>query len=324
MDGDSIQSITEYFLTQDGHTHAKLFLIYKTTHQNVTEKFHATVVNIEDELKPAFDNMTVQVLKDIRKNYSKIISFSAKKLTDKYVKIKKTTLPELEGLLGELELHQEPPSVPSFQQMDRYNHNIYCFHYKTLDKRIFMFSKIEKYVFPENTQYIVGEFRGKKLKLKTDEIVILSTDVFCIYYEDIQTLLITKYSDTKKLLGLNKMFRNNCAKILKDKLKDVFSFDDADLKKITKASSTNEFLLKIHDRIPSRIDPSYYKKWNEIYEKKPVTHKRLSELQLTRNGTPILKNSKDLETVLRIIHNDIMQGVMNPVELAVVYSKDTL
>ena len=321
MNMESIQSLTGYFLTQKSETYSKIFLIHRSGHKDISKKFHAHVAEIDDDLKPDFDAMTKQVLQDIQKNYSKIKSFNDPENTDEYRIMKKDTISELDGLFEELETQKDLSPITNFDQMERDNHNMYCLQFKTPDKRIFMFAKIEKYVVLKNIQNIIAEFKSKKLAKKKNDVVIFSKNVFCVYYENIEKLLMLKYSDTKKLLGFKKLFKDNCTKILRDDLEGVIRFEEKNLDSILGNNDINEFLLKMNNRNLIETNHLHYEKWNELYEKQKFIDKRLSKLMLDPDGVPIVKNSRELGMVLYVSNNDIMTGVIKRGEYALVLSK---
>lgn len=321
MSDETLESITEYFLSQESKTHAKVFLIHRSKHKNVLEKFHASVVEIEDDLKSDFDEIVEKALSGVQKNYSRIKPFNNPEITNMYRTVKKTTFPELEGLFYELENQEELTPITSFKNMDQDKHMVYCFQFKTRNKRIFVFSTIEKYVIPENKQNIVAEFKAGQLKSKKDELAILNKEAFCIYYEDIQTLLMIKYSETKNLLGFQKIFKDKCIKILRDDLKNVISYDKANEEKILGNMGVNEFLVKMNNERLVETDKSHYERWNGVYEKQKFTDQRLSKIVLNEEGIPTVKNPRELGMVLYAANNDIMRGVIKPGEYALVLSK---
>ena len=323
MPNRKLEEITNYFLAEKSQTHAKLFLIHRSKHTSVSKKFHASTVDINDDLKSNFDEIVENVLQDVRKNYSKIKPFNSSETTDVYRTINKTTFPELSGLLSELENQADLSPITSFKIMKQHKRLIYCFQFKTLDKRIFLFSTIKYMTLGKNPENLVVEFKSNKLKQKKDELAILNKDVFCIYYEDIKTLLIIRYADTKKMLGFKEMFKNRCVKILNDYLKNVVSYDGSDLDKILGNTATNEFLLKNDARL-IETGKDHYEKWNEVYESQKFTDRRLSKIVLGDSGKPIIKNPRDLGMILYAANNDIMNGVIKPREYALVFSKTVL
>ena len=321
MAPDTIANVTRYFLKNTSRTHAKMFLIYKSNHQDVLKKFHAHVVEIDDDFKLDFNSIITTTLNNINYNHNKIKRFSDPKNTNEYRTIKKKLLPELEGLLEELEMQKDLSPITSIKQMEKIN-NVYCFQFKTIDKRIFVFAKIDKYLVPENEQNIVGEFKDDKLKKRKEELVIFDKNVFCIYFEEIETLLMLNYSNSKQLLNFKRQFKEKCAKILTDNLKDVFVCDKDKLDSILNNNSTNELLLKMYDADVIDNDKSHYKKWNEFYDEHPLD--KVEKLILNDENAPRINSSHDLGMALYVSNNDIMEGVVRPGEYALVFSKEIL
>ncbi len=162
--------------------------------------------------------------------------------------------------------------------------NVYCFQFKTLEKRIFVFAKIDKYLVPENEQNIVGEFQNDKLKKRKEELIIFDKNIFSIYFEELETLLMLNYPNAKKLLNFKSQFKKKCAKILTDNLQDTFVCDEDKLDIILNNNSTNELLLKMYDANAIDKDKSHYKKWNKFYDEHPLDG--VTKLNLNETNRP--------------------------------------
>ena len=311
----------EYFLNVESSTNVKMFFIYKSSHRSVLEKFHARVAEIDDEFKPDFDSIAKTALTEARNNYRKIKKFTDPENTDEYRTIKKTTLPELEGLLEEIDAQSDLSPVGDTREMKKTN-NVYCFQFKTSEKRIFVFAKIDEYFVSENKEKIVAEFKNKKLKKRNKEMIIFDKNVFAIYFKESETLLMIDYNSTKALLDFKNQFKNKCAKILTDEFQDTFVCNPDKLDAILNNSGTNELLLKMYSSDKIDKNKSHYKKWNEFYDKHPLDV--VTKLNLNESDSPLIDSSKELAMALYVSNNDIMEGIAKPGEYALVFSKTIL
>ena len=314
--------IIDDFLEFESSTYARIFLIKKSKHADMSKKFHAQIFEIDDDIKPDFNSIANVTLNDIKDNHKKIKKFSDPHITQEYRTLKKNTFPEIEALLNELETQEDLSLIDSLKLMEK-NDDVYCFQYKINHKRLFFFAKINKYVVPENEHNIVAKFDHNILKKHRDEFIIFDKQVFSIYVEDLETLLMINYSDTKKLLSFKSLFKNKCKEILIDELSDIFICDPNNMDSILNNNKTNEALIKMSESHVIDENRSHYKQWNDFCD--THTLEKVSKINLDdENGSPTINTSSELRMALYVSNNDIMQGVVRPGEYALVFSKEIL
>ena len=321
-DAEKIIDQVNDFLTHDYDPFVKVFLIRKTKYRDIFKKFNVNVVEIEDSLKKDFKETMKEALQEINESSGKIKNFSDPEHTDGYRIIKKHLLPELGGMLNELEIQKDVQTITSFKNVEN-DSRVYCFQFKVDNQRIFAFADIVHYMLPEQQQYIMAEFsREHKLKKKTTETVVMSKDVFCIYFKDLDMLLTIDYPKTKSLLNFSEQFKNKCKKLITEDLIDVISVEKDDMEKVLANQAYNELMIKMHDG--NRIDKekTHFKQWNEFYDNVPL--EEVDKLILDSDGKPIIKKAIDLAQFLYVADNDIMEGVVRRGEFALVLSKKIL
>lgn len=103
----------------------QMFLIHKSKSISIEKRFSASIVDVADDIKEEFESVIIERLEDVIQNYSDITKFSDPKNPNEYTIIKKTLLPELEGLLTELETQQGILTSKRFDVLG--DKDVYCF-----------------------------------------------------------------------------------------------------------------------------------------------------------------------------------------------------
>ena len=295
----------------------QMFLIHKSKRPSIEKRFSASIVDVADDIKEEFESVIIERLEDVIQNYNDITKFSDPKNPNKYTTIKKALLPELEGLLTELETQKGIPTSKSFDVLG--DKDVYCFQLKIKDQRLFIFANVGKNI-TTNKKYIIGKFKDGELQKIKDDLGVFEKEIFCIYYKRLESLLILDYGKTKTLLAFGDQFKEKCANILYEDLSEMIEYDDKDLSDILANKQINELIVKMKkNNIFENKHKDHFKNWNEFYDKHPLEN--VERLSLNAENKPEVKNAKDIAMVLYVANNDLMQGIANPGEFARVISK---
>ena len=301
-------------------TFGQMFLVHKSKSQNIEKRFAISVVDVKDDIKEKFDSVITERLNDVIQNYSDITSFADPKNSNKYTTIKKTLLPELEGLLTDLETQQDLQASESFDVLG--DKDVYCLQLKIEAQRLFVFANVGKNISTKK-KYIIAKFKNGELQKINDDIGVFEKEIFCIYYVGMELLLILDYGKTKKLLAFNDQFKEKCANILSEDLSEMIEYDKKDLLDILANKQTNELMVRMQqNKIFDDTHKDHFKTWNEFYDKYPL--EGVEKLSLNAENKPRVKNATDIAMVLYVANNDLVQGIANPGGFARVIRKEIL
>ncbi len=297
-----------------------MFLIHKSKHQKIEERFSISAVDVADDIKDEFESIIIQKLKDIVKNYDNITSFGDPENSNEYTTIRKGLLPELKGLLMELENQEDVQSSTHSNILE--DKDVYCFQLKIEEQRLFVFANVGKNR-TSNKKYIIGKFRNGEIQKINDDIVVFEKKIFCVYYNSLELLVILDYNQTKDLLVFSDQFKTKCANILSEDLSDMIEYDVKHLPDILANKQINELMVKMQtNHIFENKHKDHFKNWNKFYDKHPL--EKFEKFSLNTENKPSVKNAKDITLVLYVANNDFMQGIANPGEFARVISKEIL
>lgn len=317
----NILSITDKILSvKTADMSADLVLLHRTKSSNADRMFRSVSVSLDDEMKKMLIENTKKTFKAVKKNAYSITEFSDPADHNSYVEMTLGVLPKLNALLDELKRGTGYHGSSNFDELNK--KGIGCLILKSGGRRIFAFFNVSKnHLRPD--KYIITSLSRERLTLHDGKIIVLEKNVFAVYYEDLEKLLITSYRSAKKLLGFNEQFKSVCSLILDAKLDELVTFEGADHRAFLGNMATNEKMVKMDSRGAFEgVTRKVLEVWNQFYKKTPLEETNL--IKLNKDGKAVISNHKDLKMLLRVLNSEIVEPVTDRRSYALAPSKKPL
>lgn len=300
----------------------EMVLIHKTKFRDLAKRFRMVPISIDGDIHATFKESARRALADVKDNATSITKFSDPANSNSYVEMDTGLLPDLDTLLDGLRRQNNFHGTHDFGEVKEKGISCYILKSGPGQKRVFVFFNVGKnHLSPD--KYIVGKFKGDKLGINRDKLVVFESRAFAIYYEDIQKLLIVSYRSTKKLLDFNERFRAKCRAVFAGPLRGLVSINEGDLDALLGDNATNEKIVKMYGGgIFERADAGDFAEWNAFYAAQPL--EGTSEIGLGAEGKAIVRSRDDLAMVLRVLNKDIVEAVNSRGSFALATGKKEL
>lgn len=299
-----------------------MILIHKTKFKDLAKRFRMVPINIDADIHDAFKESARRALVDVMNNTESITKFSDPANSNSYVEMDTGLLPDLDALLEGLGQQESFHGTHDFGEVKEKGISCYILKSGPGQKRAFIFFNVGKnHLSPD--KYIVSKFKGDKLGINKDELVVFESHAFAVYYEDTQKLLIISYRSTKKLLDFNEQFRAKCKAVFAGPLKGLVTVEGNDLDALLGDNATNEKIVKMYGGgVFKNADAGAFAEWNTFYAKHPLEN--TSEIDLGANGKASIRSRGDLAMVLRVLNKDIVEAVNSRGSFALATGKKEL
>lgn len=297
-------------------------LIHKTKFKDLAKRFRMVPINIDADIHGAFKESARRALVDVKDNAASITKFSDPTNSNSYLEMDMGLLPDLDALLDGLRRQKSFHGTHDFDEVKEKGISCYTLKSGPGQKRVFVFFNVGKnHLSPD--KYIVSKFKGDKLGINTDELVVFESHAFAVYYEDIQKLLIISYRSTKKLLDFNEQFRAKCRAIFTGPLRGLVTIEGDDLDALLGDNATNEKIVKMYGGgVLESADAGVFAGWNAFYAEHPLEDTR--EIDLSTSGKASVRSRDDLVMVLRVLNKDIVEAVNSRGSFALATGKKEL
>lgn len=285
------------------------YLIKKTQKRKILEKFTTHRFQLTDEMAQEFRttfNASMENHYLIEGKTPKIKKFTDPSLidSDELYSIEKNTLPELDGLIDDLKMHNDASPIQELKNMEKAQ--IYCLEIAINDNTIFAFAPIDNFYINDTQKHILAEFKKDKINKIEKNLILFSKNISCVYLTKTQSLLIINSKNTSKMLSFSDQFKKTAKAIIQnewtivnippDSLEDVFS-----------NNTNNQTLIKLNksEKLKNKIE--HYEKYNNFC----TLHNDLDLKRLTIvQNKLIITKSKDLEIAIHVSDNTLVEGVL--------------
>lgn len=299
---------------------ARMILVHKTKSRNFDRMFRTVSVDIDSGMKKALIENARGALEGVAKNAGSITEFSDPANANSYVAMDPGVLPSLVSLLGELKTQTGHHGSSNYDELKE--KGIGCLVLKSRGRRAFVFFNTGKNQLRPD-KYIVSRLDHEQLTLHDGKLIVLERDVFAVYYENLEKLLIISYRSAKKLLGLNEQFRSKCVSILDEKLGDLVTFEGADTAALLSNMTTNEKMVKMDSRGAFEgASRETLDRWNRFYKSTPL--EKTSPIRLNADGKAVIGSRDDLDMLLCVLNNEVVEPVTDRRSYALAPSKKSL
>lgn len=179
---------------------------------------------------------------------------------DLYI-ISKNTFQELDGLIQDLEMHNDSSPIQELDNMK--NASLYCFEITLNDHTVFAIGSMDNMYLKDDQKHILAEFKSNKIVPVTKNLAVFSKNILCLYFKNIEKLLILNPKKTTDALGFANQYQNAAKKIISEEWSVVNIASDS-LEKVLKNNINNKALVKIHNAKRLINDIAHYKKYNDF------------------------------------------------------------
>ena len=303
-----LNELKEFGHDQISNASVKTYLIKRTRKRNQLEKFRTHRVPIADKMAEKYRESFLESLQEHGfgdDEMPRIKNFSDPSLieSDEIYIIPKNTLSELDGLMQDLELHNDGSPIEELDLMK--DARLYCLEFEINDHRIFTISSVDSVYSKDDSKFILAEFKGKEIIPVKKNLVRFSKNIICMYFKKIQLFLILNPTDATSALSFADQYKRKAKEIISEKW-DVINIPDESLEKALGNNTYNKALVKIHNAGRLLNDIQRYVKYNQICEENRLDLEPLA----IKDGKVLIKNSQQIENALHASDNTIVQGVL--------------
>ncbi len=299
-----------------------IFLIKKRMGQrNELNKFTTHRLKIADNVAIPLRQSLQDYLTLLTETKPQIKKFSdPSTLSEDLMIINKESLKALAGLLSDLELHRDGSPIESLKQME--HAKAYCFEVKANNETIYVFSEVTHLYLPKETDEITAQLKGGELKIMDSDIIVFSKNIACLYFPQLEYLLIIDSVKTEHLLGFKEQYKDIATKTL-ESLSNTINVDNEFLENKLTNHEVNKLIVQMGMERRIIEEPDHYKAYNNFYEK----HKDLEELEkleFDKQNKVVIRNMSELKIFLDVSDNRIVEGVVKRGEYSIAIKRIVL
>ena len=303
-----LNELKEFGHAQISNASVKAYLIKRTRKRNILEKFTTHRVPIADEMANNYRKSFLESLQErgfTDDNIPNVKNFSDPSLveSDEMYVIPKGALQELDGLIQDLESHND---IAPIQELDLMKDaHLYCLEFAIGDHEVFTIARVENVYSKDNSQYILAEFKSDEIVPVKKNLVQFSKSIMCVYFKNTKLVLILNPTGAANALSFSDQYKKKSKEIISQEW-DIIDIPEGLLEKVLANNIYNKALVKLHNAHRLFSDIERYVKYNQICKEQ---HLDLEPL-IIKHDKLLIEKPQQLENALHASDNTLVEGVL--------------